>query len=99
MFGWLRRAAAWASRRNRSTKLGSRANCGARILIATVPVERGVDAAEDLGHAAGADARLDAVPASQHGLPTLAPSAFVGLPARRPDDDRKAGRDGSDPFR
>ena len=39
MFGWLSRAAACASRRNRSTKLASSANCGGRILIATVRSE------------------------------------------------------------
>ncbi len=35
MFGWLRLAAAWASRRKRSTKFGSIANSGKRIFIAT----------------------------------------------------------------
>ena len=34
--GWFSRAAAWASRRKRSTKLASRANCGRSVLIATV---------------------------------------------------------------
>src|SRR5688572_855632 len=36
MPGWFNRAAACASRRKRSTKLASRANCGRSVLIATV---------------------------------------------------------------
>ena len=35
MFGWLRLAADWASRRNRATNDGSVANSGNRILTAT----------------------------------------------------------------
>src|SRR5690349_25093692 len=35
MLGWLRLAAAWASRRNRSTNEGSRANSGKSALSAT----------------------------------------------------------------
>ena len=41
MFGWFRRAAAWASRRNRATKASSRANCGSNVLIATVRFRTG----------------------------------------------------------
>ena len=41
MLGWFSRAAACASRRNRSTKLVSRANCGLSTLIATVRLSTG----------------------------------------------------------
>ena len=67
MLGWLRPAAARASRRNRSTNPWSPASERCRTLIATSRVEDGVVGTEDLAHAAGGDALQDVVAAVERG--------------------------------
>ena len=85
MFGWDRLAAAWASRRNRSTKVRSTESSGKSTLSANRPVQLEVHGAVHLGHAATSDqmgclvaARIDpGIVDRLHGAQSLrwAPSA------------------------
>ena len=61
MFGWFRLAAAWASRRKRSTNVGSRAKLGREHLDRDVAVELPVAGEVHVGHAAARDLADDLV--------------------------------------
>ena len=99
MLGWLRFAAACASRRKRSTNDGSRAYSGNSAFSATGRFEQLVAGEVDLGHAALRDLALDLVAVrkdlADQGHAWRNPICrLVGLPGLRSDShgDRMALR-------